>query len=364
MPKVILISQFPLPYNKIGSWSTLYKNYLSQENSIDFIICEHPEYYFENVNYQIVKHYFWTDFYGKMTKKRHQPFINALNKIVKKDEKYIVQIVDNSGFLMALEEYFEKKGNRHQFYIQYFYHGYIPVFKKFGEVEFYKKIDELIVLTKKALKVIQKNSILPRKISFLHNGIDTDKFYKLSAVEKERLKSEMNLEGKKIFIWCSQDRPKKGLQIILDLWEKQFKTNKEFVLLVIGCQPREQHIDGVQFLGKIKNDLLPIYYQIADIYLFPTLCEEGFGMSLIEALHCGCYCIASAFGGVPEVLQYGKLGKLIEHPEEIINWQNAIEEYIKGTTNKTTMPQELYTSANWNKEMEAIISEAKNIFNE
>ena len=363
-PKVILISEFPLPYSKIGSWSTLYKNYLSQENSIDYIVCEQPEYFFRNVNYQIVKNNFWTKIYKKITKKRHQPFIKALHKIVDKDEKYMLQIIDNSGFLIALEAYFEKKGNRKQFYIQYFYHGYVPVFKKYGEEKFYKKIDELILLTDKAVNKIKENkNSLQNTISYLHNGVDTAKFFALSESEKESLNTEMNLAGKKIFVWCSQDRPKKGLQIILDLWENKYKNNTNYVLLVIGCQPREQKIDGVQFLGKIKNDLLPKYYQMADVYLFPTLCEEGFGMSLIEAMHCGCYCIASAYGGVPEVLQYGKLGKLIEHPEDIKNWEIAIEDYVNGKVIKTAIPKNLYTSDTWNNGMNRIVIEAKNRFN-
>jgi glycosyltransferase involved in cell wall biosynthesis len=364
-PKVILISEFPLPYSKIGSWSTLYNNCLSQENRIDYLVCEQPEYFFKKVNYQIVKQNFWTKFYKKITKKRHQPFIKALDKIVDKDEKYILQIIDNSGFLSALEDYFKKKGNRKQFYIQYFYHGYVPVFEKYSQEKFYKKIDELIVLTEKArIKIKENNISLPNTISYLHNGVDTAKFFALSELEKESLKTEMNVSGKKIFVWCSQDRPKKGLKIILDLWGNKYKNNSDYVLLVIGCQPREQKIDGVLFLGKIKNDLLSKYYQIADVYLFPTLCEEGFGMSLIEAMHCGCYCIASAYGGVPEVLQYGKLGKLIEHPEDIKNWEIAIENYVNGNAKKTAIPKNLYTSVTWNKEMDRIIIDAKNRFNE
>ena len=39
MVKVILISDISLPYAKIGSWTTLYKNYLQGKHQIDCIIC-------------------------------------------------------------------------------------------------------------------------------------------------------------------------------------------------------------------------------------------------------------------------------------------------------------------------------------
>lgn len=54
MAKVILISQFPLPYPKIGSWTTLYQNYLNGDHAIDYIICEQPDEQFQNVEYGIV----------------------------------------------------------------------------------------------------------------------------------------------------------------------------------------------------------------------------------------------------------------------------------------------------------------------
>ena len=58
MSKVILISQVPLPYSKIGSWTTLYQNYLSSNHSIDCIVCEQPDVLFEYIKYGIVANTF------------------------------------------------------------------------------------------------------------------------------------------------------------------------------------------------------------------------------------------------------------------------------------------------------------------
>ncbi len=54
------------------------------------------------------------------------------------------------------------------------------------------------------------------------------------------------------------------------------------VLWVIGCEPK-MPIEGVHYWGRIANEELPSYFQASDCYLFPTLWQEGFGLSLIEA---------------------------------------------------------------------------------
>ena len=115
-------------------------------------------------------------------------------------------------------------------------------------------------------------------------------------------------------------------------------------------------------MGKIPNHNLPTYYQAADCYLFPTLCEEGFGMTLVEALHCGCYCIASKLGGVPEVLKNGEYGKLIENPHDAAEWLDAIKDYLENNLSYPQIPKELYSANAWNQGMNNIIEEAKKTF--
>jgi glycosyltransferase involved in cell wall biosynthesis len=159
-------------------------------------------------------------------------------------------------------------------------------------------------------------------------------------------------------LWCSNDRPKKGLKLLLDAWKRVYSNSHDAVLLVIGSK-KQIPVSGVVYLGSIPNDDLPKYYQISDCYLFPTLCHEGFGLSLIEALNCGCYCIASALGGVPEVLQYGKLGRLIEHPNFVSEWIEAMNNYLNQIENPIIIDREIYTAQEWTLNMNKIIQEAK-----
>lgn len=360
MAKVILVSQVCLPNSKIGSWTTLYGNYLEGNHQIDFIVCPKVTRNFEGVTYSFVKEGFFQKVMGKFTKNRFSNFICELKKIIKPNEKYIIQIVDNFKIIPEIQKYLIENDLRNQCYIQFFYHGFAPFLENSKSTIFFHSIDEMIVLTNDSYKVHKTYySAMPCRFSVLHNGIDTKKFNKVSLEEKVILKEKFNFSGKTIFVWCSQDRPKKGLKLILDVWQSVYATNKDLILLVIGSNI-EKTIAGVKFLGKIPNEDLPKYYQAADVYLFPTLWQEGFGLSLIEALHCGCYCIASALGGVPEVLQYGRLGKLIENPHFVKEWEFAIDEYLNGNGDNYEIQRDLYSSNNWILNMNDINQNAKN----
>jgi len=359
MPKVILLSQIPLPYSKIGSWTTLYKNYLTSSHLVDAIVCPKPDYQFQNITYAIVRNDLKLKLQKRFLKKKYSEYFEALQKIIQPNEKYILQIIDNYGIVPHLEQHLLKKGIRNQFYIQFFYHGFPPFQENFQSRGFFEFIDEMVLLTHDSYKIHKEYyTVLPTKFSVLHNGIDTKKFFKVDAVQKMALKQKHNASDKKVFVWCSQDRPKKGLDLILDVWKRVYANDKSIELWVIGAK-REQLQDGVRFLGPIQNDLLPEYLQASDVYLFPTLWHEGFGLSLIEALHCGNYCIASALGGVPEVLQYGKYGKLIENPHFIQDWVAAIQEYLEHEPTVKAIPADLYSTASWNSGMNTIINEAK-----
>ena len=359
LAKVILLSQSPLPSTKIGSWTTLYKNYLEDSHKIDCIVCPKPQQFFDGVTYSFTKFTFWHKLQRKFLKRKNLEYFKALDRLLVPNEKYILQIVDNYGMVKPLKDYLVSKGAESRCYIQFFYHGFFPYNQPNSGKDFYEIIDELIVLTKDSyLQFKNVINVLPNYFSILNNGIDTQKFKMVTTLEKIELKHKLGFAGKNVFVWCAQDRPKKGLHVILSAWKKIYREDKNIVLIVIGCAPRER-MDGVTYLGRIPNDELPKYYQVADCYLFPTLCQEGFGMSLIEALHSGNYCIASEMGGVPEVLQYGKLGNLVKNPHFVEEWEIAINDFLEGKYELPQMPDKLYSKENWNKGMNEIIEQAK-----
>ena len=48
------------------------------------------------------------------------------------------------------------------------------------------------------------------------------------------------------------------------------------------------------------------YLKTADIFVYPSICEEVFGISLVEAMSYGVPCVANEVGGIPEILATSK----------------------------------------------------------
>lgn len=359
MAKVILLSQIPLPYAKIGSWPTLYDNYFKGNHQIDYIICPKIENEYENIVYSFLKEGFVQKIFSKLSNKQFSTFNKALKKIIKPNEQYIIQVVDNFKIIPELETFLRDSNLRKQCYIQFFYHGFAPFLSKDKSDLFFHSINEMIVLTHDSYrKHLEYYNTIPARFSVLHNGINTAKFFMVTKDRKRELREKNNIKAKNIFIWCSQDRPKKGLDFILDVWKRVYSEANDMELLIIGTN-RKLSIDGVRFLGRIPNNEIAEFYQLSNVYLFPSLCQEGFGLTLIEALHSGCYCIASKIGGIPEVLNYGKFGKLIDKPHFLQEWVDAIQFYVDNKPSFEKLPLEMYSKEEWCLGMNAIITSAK-----
>ncbi len=67
----------------------------------------------------------------------------------------------------------------------------------------------------------------------------------------------------------------------------------------------------VTFHGFVPHDELPNYYRNSDVYINPSY-YESFGMSNIEAMACGTPVVTTPVGAVPEVIDHGKTGFLVE----------------------------------------------------
>jgi glycosyltransferase involved in cell wall biosynthesis len=64
---------------------------------------------------------------------------------------------------------------------------------------------------------------------------------------------------------------------------------------------RQLHLqEEVQFVGYVPEDELPLWYNAARLFAFPSL-YEGFGIPVLEAMACGAPVITSSTSSLPEV---------------------------------------------------------------
>jgi glycosyltransferase involved in cell wall biosynthesis len=62
--------------------------------------------------------------------------------------------------------------------------------------------------------------------------------------------------------------------------------------------------------GFVPADDLPALYAVADAFVMPSL-EEGFGMTVVEAMAAGTPVVGTRVGGIPALVDDGETGELV-----------------------------------------------------
>jgi glycosyltransferase involved in cell wall biosynthesis len=75
----------------------------------------------------------------------------------------------------------------------------------------------------------------------------------------------------------------------------------------------EPHLgDGIEWLGEVSHGQKVELLQHARATLFPIEWEEPFGLVMIESMACGTPVIATRRGAVPEVIEHGRSGVIVD----------------------------------------------------
>ncbi|WP_157627874.1 glycosyltransferase family 4 protein [Thermodesulfatator autotrophicus] len=161
-------------------------------------------------------------------------------------------------------------------------------------------------------------SDISNKTIVCYNGVNLSIFSPISSSQKEYFKKKLNLPSMTdILLFIGSGYKRKGLDIVLDYFEKY--SNKNQYLVVIGKEKRlmtyKKRIssklqDKVRFLGPTTNTV--IYYQSADLFILPTY-YDPFANTTLEAMACGLPVITTPYNGASEIIKNGKEGFILDN---------------------------------------------------
>ncbi|HPR73409.1 MAG TPA: glycosyltransferase [Bacteroidales bacterium] len=127
----------------------------------------------------------------------------------------------------------------------------------------------------------------------------------------------------------------KGHEYLIRAFDKFQKVTGEGRLLIIGEGPEQQVLeDQIQELG-LKGKVLLAgyrdsawrYLSLCKVFILPSL-TEGLPITLLEAMQVGVPVIASAVGGIPQLITNGKNGLLVPPRDTDIIFQSIHKIYL------------------------------------
>jgi len=158
--------------------------------------------------------------------------------------------------------------------------------------------------------VIRREKLNPARVTFLANGVDTERFAPFTPATRDAARRELNLPREAIVVaGLGRLHPQKNWPLFLEV-ARRFPETK-FVMAGTGpLEPvlrstlRDHGIANVEMLG--FRDTRTVL-AAADVFLL-TSDYEGTPMILLEAMSCGLPCVVSAVDGCLEILADGRGG--------------------------------------------------------
>jgi len=180
----------------------------------------------------------------------------------------------------------------------------------------------------------EKIEVIPFGANLIHNH------NRESIVELNKLKSTSKV--KLLFIgvyWYN-----KGGDILLEIFDELRKMDSGYELEVVGSTPKEKkEISGVNFYGFLdksipeQKDKLESLFESSHYFILPTR-SEAYGISFVEANSYGLPVFGSNLGGVPDIIEDGINGELMDIEKSAKFLANQIHNYIsEGDYNKKSL---------------------------
>ncbi|MSR76726.1 MAG: glycosyltransferase family 1 protein [Candidatus Omnitrophica bacterium] len=199
-------------------------------------------------------------------------------------------------------------------------------------------------------------------------GVDCSRF-KIKARNKNLIK-RYGLEGRRVFLCLGRLVRRKGYDRAIESFAKAFAGRNDVMLLIAGDGPDRESLSAlainlgvgsiVRFAGALEEHELVDVYNLAEVFLFLAREEkgdaEGFGLVILEAAACGCVVIGGRSGAIPEVIQDGGTGVLVD-PENVDEIASKMSELIQNDELRKNLSEQgraYALSQTWNRTGETI----------
>lgn len=149
------------------------------------------------------------------------------------------------------------------------------------------------------------------KVQVVYNGVEVDGTVRVKTGSVKKDQYSITYIGRLETI--------KGVEILIEAVQRLCAERNVKLTIVGGGSCEKSLRDKVKFYGLSQNVSFEgiqrdreKYLRSTDIFIYPSICEEVFGISIVEALSYGVPSVAFSVGGIPEIINEGYNGALSE----------------------------------------------------
>ncbi len=168
--------------------------------------------------------------------------------------------------------------------------------------------------------ILLTNKGLPAdKVRCIYNGIDTEKFIQ-PGISRKSMRQHLGINGDKAKVIGTVGRltPVKGHEYLVNAFAELSKKYEQLYLVIWGEGEQRERLEQVIEQKKLTDRvMLPGFsddisscLHALDVFVMSSL-SEGHPLALLEAMAAGLPVVATAVGGIPEIITSKKEGLLI-----------------------------------------------------
>lgn len=180
------------------------------------------------------------------------------------------------------------------------------------------RVDQVLTDSQSSRNDILEHYRLPdKKVSVVYPGVNP--IFQIKESNQARSGRFLASEGQKIslpekfILFVGTLEPRKNLERLLVAYNQLKREGRPEALVVVGARGwgqdwqellvktvEEKYRDSVFRLGYVSEDDLVSLYNLAEVFVYPSL-YEGFGFPVLEAMACGTPVITSNVSSLPEL---------------------------------------------------------------
>jgi len=173
---------------------------------------------------------------------------------------------------------------------------------------FLNNVDVFIAPSKNTKKNFKKQDFINSEIINIYNGTKLLKYYEIKNTKK--------------ILYVGRLSREKGVEYLLNAMPLILIKQPKGRCDIVGDGPERERLErlvknlklskNVKFYGKIAYKKVEEYYRRSTVVVIPSICPEAFSLVGVEAMSVGRAVIGTNIGAIPEWLEDGRTGFLVE----------------------------------------------------